>query len=84
MENHHLPLRMIAEFRHAPGNLWALALSQVLCFTTLAVVSYRDIKETARINATMNSLKRLHVGPIVFHRAFCSNIGQQPFRVIIF
>jgi uncharacterized membrane protein len=82
--NEHLSLRMLAEFRHVPGKLWVLVLGQVLCFATSAVMSYLGIKETARTDAIMNSLKRLHVGPIAFHSAFYFNVGQQLFSVIIF
>ena len=56
----------------------------MLCFTMSAVVSYLGIQETARTDAIMNSLKRMHVGPIAFHSAFCFNVGQQLFSVIIF
>src|SRR5262245_32125653 len=82
--NEHLSLRIFSEFRHIPGKLWALVLGQALCFTTSAVVSYLGIKETAHTDAIMNSLKRLHLGPIAFHSAFFFNVGQQLFSVIIF
>jgi uncharacterized membrane protein len=82
--NAHLSLRMFSEFRHVPGRLWALVLGQALCFTTSAVVNYLGIKETAQTDAIVNSLKRLHLGPIAFHSAFFFNIGQQLFSVIIF
>jgi uncharacterized membrane protein len=82
--NEHLSLRMFSEFRHIPGKLWTLVLGEALCFTTSAVVSCLGIKETAHTDAIMNSLKRLHLGPIAFHSAFFFNVGQQLFSVIIF
>src|SRR5882672_7457248 len=65
--NEHLSIRMFSELRHVPGKLWALVLGEALCFTTSAVVSYLGIKETAHPDAIMNSLNRLHLGPIAFH-----------------
>jgi hypothetical protein len=82
--NEHLSLRMFAEFRHVPGKLWGLVLGAAFCFTTSAVVSYIGIKETPHTDDIMNSLKRLHLGPIAFHSAFFFNVGQQLFSVIIF
>jgi drug/metabolite transporter (DMT)-like permease len=82
--NEHLSFRIFSEFRHVPGKLWALVLAEALCFTTSAVVSYLGIKETVQTDAIMNSLKRLHLGPIAFHSAFFFNVGQQLFSVIIF
>jgi len=70
LANERLSLRMFAEFRHITGEFWALVLGQALCCTTSAVVSYLDIKETAHTDAIMNSLKRLHLGPIAFQSAF--------------
>jgi uncharacterized membrane protein len=82
--NEPLSLRMFAEFRHVPGKLWALVLGQAFCFTTSTVVGYLGIKETPYTDDIMNSLKRLHLGPIAFHSAFFFNVGQQLFSVIIF
>jgi uncharacterized membrane protein len=82
--NERLSLRMFAEFRHVPGKLWVLVLGEALCFIASAVVSYIGIKETPYTDDIMNSLKRLHLGPIAFHSAFFFNVGQQLFSVIIF
>jgi uncharacterized membrane protein len=82
--NKHLSLRMFSEFSHIPGKLWALVLGQALCCTTSAVVRYLGIQETAQTDAIMNSLKRLHLGPVAFHSAFFFNVGQQLFSMITF
>jgi len=65
-------------------DLWILVVGQALCFTLSAVESYAGIKETARTDVIMNSLRRLHLGPIGFHNAFYCNLGQQLFSVIVF
>jgi uncharacterized membrane protein len=79
-----LSLKMCAEFRYAPGKLWAFVLGEALGFTTSAVVSYLGIKETLHTDDIMNSLKRLHLSPVAFHSVLFFNVGQQLFSVIIF
>jgi uncharacterized membrane protein len=77
-------LGMFSGFRNIPWKLWALAFGQALCFTVSAVLSYLGIKETARTDAIMHGLNRLHLGPIAFHNAFYFNLGQQLFSVVVF
>jgi drug/metabolite transporter (DMT)-like permease len=80
----HVSLSMFSAFWKIPGKLWILVCGQALCFTISAVVSYLGIKETARTDVIMTSLRRLHLGPIAFHNAFYFNLGQQLFSVIVF
>jgi drug/metabolite transporter (DMT)-like permease len=80
----HVSLSMFSAFWEIPGKLWILVVGQALCFTISAVVSYAGIKETARTDVIMNSLRRLHLGPIGFHNAFYFNLGQQLFSVLVF
>jgi hypothetical protein len=75
---------MFSALRKTPGELWLLVLGQALCFTISAVVSYVGSKETVRTDVIMESLKRLHLGPIAFHGAFYFNLGQQLYNVIVF
>jgi hypothetical protein len=79
-----LSLHIFTEFRRIPGNLWMLVILQALCFTIPAVVSYLGTKETVRTDALMDSMRRLHLGPIAFHGAFYFNLGQQLYSVILF
>jgi drug/metabolite transporter (DMT)-like permease len=79
-----LSLSVFAEFKNIPGNLWALVGLQALCFTVSAVVSYLGTKETARTDALMDGMRRLHLGPIAFHGAFYFNLGQQLYSISLF
>ena len=83
-ENIHLSLDIFSKFQKIPSQLWLLALGQALCFTISAVVSYLGTKETVRTDTIMDSMKRMHLGPIAFHGAFYFNIGQQLYSVVIF
>jgi hypothetical protein len=67
---------IFAGFLKVPKQLWLLIILQALIFTIPSMITYPGTKETVRTEMIMYALRRLHIGPISFHGAFCFNLGQ--------
>src|SRR5215471_16327712 len=74
---------ILEKFRKIPKQLWLLTITQACFFIISATITYLGTKEDIRTETIMYSLRRLHIGPIVFHSSFYFNLGQQCYSLII-
>jgi drug/metabolite transporter (DMT)-like permease len=74
---------MLARWRKIPKKLWLLTMIQAFFFIIAAMITYLGTKETARTEMIMQSLRRLHIGPVSFYSAFYFNLGSQFFGLVI-
>jgi len=74
---------MLARWRKVPKKLWLLTMIQAFFFIIAAMITYLGTKETARTEMIMQSLRRLHIGPVSFYSAFYFNLGSQFFGLVI-
>ena len=79
-----LSLSMFSGLKNIPRTLWVLVALQAVCSPFPLWSVTREPSSTAETEMIMNSVKRLHLGPIAFHGAFYFNIGQQLYSVLIF